>query len=317
MHSHALCLIPGNLSVLLIFLCLSMGIKAQSSADAQADYMADDPRVCLVCHGAGSPVAADSILQGAHGIVGNTDSPFAPDQQGCQSCHGPSAAHLRLDPVGTRPLPAMVFDQRQPAHEQDSVCLGCHETETGHYWSGSGHQFAELSCASCHSVHNLVDQTTSFQGGTAQCVSCHQRQQAEILQASSHPLRSGQMVCTDCHAPHGGPGPADLRAFTLNEQCFGCHAEKRGPFLWEHAPVAEDCSNCHTPHGSSHRNLLQARTPWLCQQCHLAAFHPSNLESGLGIPPRGASGNILGRDCSNCHTQVHGSNHPSGSGLTR
>lgn len=62
-----------------------------------------------------------------------------------------------------------------------------------------------------------------------------------MLFASSHPLRSGQM----------------------------------------------DCSNCHVPHGSNHRNLLQARTPFLCQQCHLAPFHPSNAETGLGIPPGG------------------------------
>ena len=298
----------------LVLCCLMLA--GVNSAHAQADYVADDPRMCLVCHGPGSPVAADDIMHGAHGVVGNADSPFAAGQMGCQSCHGPSSEHLGMVD-GVRPLPAVVFDQRQPATERDAVCLGCHEGETGHYWVGSAHEFADLSCAGCHTLHTEEDEMLSFQQVNNQCVDCHQRQQSEILQASSHPLRSGQMTCIDCHAPHGGPGPAELTAFTITDGCLDCHAEKRGPFLWEHAPVAEDCTNCHTPHGSNHRGLMAARTPFLCQQCHLAAFHPSNLESGAGLPPQGASSNVLGRDCVSCHTQVHGSNHPSGSGLTR
>ena len=256
-------------------------------------------------------------MHGAHALVGNSGSPFAPGQAGCQSCHGPSAAHLSLTSTGSRPLPAVVFDQRQTAAEQDRMCLGCHGHDSGHFWPGSPHEFAEVSCSACHSLHNTTDQNLSLQGQTTQCTNCHQRQQAETLFASSHPLRSGQMSCTDCHDPHGGPGPAALLQPTLNDQCFQCHAEKRGPFLWEHAPVSEDCSNCHRPHGSNHRSLLTARTPFLCQQCHLAPFHPSNAESGIGLPPVGASSNLLGRDCSNCHALIHGSNHPSGSRLTR
>jgi predicted CXXCH cytochrome family protein len=49
---------------------------------------------------------------------------------------------------------------------------------------------------------------------------------------------------------------------TVNDTCYQCHAEKRGPFLWEHAPVREDCTNCHSPHGSTQPSLLKARTPW-------------------------------------------------------
>jgi DmsE family decaheme c-type cytochrome len=104
---------------------------------------------------------------------------------------------------------------------------------------------------------------------------------------------------------------------TVNETCYDCHAEKRGPFLWEHAPVREDCTNCHTPHGSNYENLLTARQPWMCQQCHAANFHPSGIYSGTGIPPDGADQRMLGKQCLNCHSQIHGSNHPSGIRLTR
>lgn len=302
-----------------VTLCwLSTALMASSPLfDPAADYLADDPAVCLMCHGPGSGMPADDVMHGAHGFVGDARSPFAEGQPGCQSCHGPSAAHLGRDEEGGRPLPALVFDDRHPAEQRDAVCLSCHTREAGTHWSGSMHEFAQVSCTGCHSVHDAVDKATTQAGRTSQCLDCHRRQRAQMQHPSSHPLRSGQMHCTDCHSPHGGPGTAMLMESTLNDQCYQCHAEKRGPFLWEHAPVAEDCTECHRPHGSNHRNLLQARTPWLCQECHMAPFHPSNAESGMGLPPRGASSNMLGKDCSNCHTQVHGSNHPSGSGLTR
>jgi DmsE family decaheme c-type cytochrome len=62
---------------------------------------------------------------------------------------------------------------------------------------------------------------------------------------------------------------------TVNQTCYSCHAEKRGPVLWEHAPVAEDCALCHSPHGSVRQALLVKTPPLLCQQCHSAAGHPS------------------------------------------
>lgn len=304
-------LLFGLTAVLWGDMALAQPISAETDG-----YLPNDPASCLLCHNSDGPVPADAIMQGSHGVVSNPRSPFAAEQGGCQSCHGPSAEHMVVQ-NGIRPPTAVVFDARQAATERDAVCLSCHEREAGHEWRGSAHEFAELSCSGCHEVHAATDTALSHTGQTTLCLDCHQRTKAETLFASSHPFRSGQMVCTDCHAPHGGAGPADLFQATLNEQCFQCHAEKRGPFLWEHAPASEDCSNCHQPHGSNHRALLQARTPFLCQQCHLAAFHPSNAESGLGVPPRGASANLLGRDCTNCHTLVHGSNHPSGSGLTR
>jgi DmsE family decaheme c-type cytochrome len=157
------------------------------------------------------------------------------------------------------------------------------------------------------------------------CFECHKEQRAQFLRQSRHPVQAqsadfshtGLMSCGDCHNPHGSAGEAMLTRSTINDTCYDCHAEKRGPFLWEHAPVREDCTNCHTPHGSNHENLLVARQPWMCQQCHAAQFHPSGVYDGSGIPPGGADQRVLGKQCLNCHSQVHGSNHPSGIRLTR
>jgi len=285
--------------------------------DPELDFAAGDPQSCMMCHSGDGWVPADGVMHGAHGVKGNDRSPFAAGQMGCQSCHGPSAAHMGRDADGNRPLPAVVFDDRHAVEQRDAVCMSCHTQEAGTHWYGSLHEFTEVSCTGCHSVHDAIDPATSSAGKTTQCLDCHRQEKAQIQHASSHPLRSGQMHCVDCHSPHGGPGPAAMHEMTTNDQCYQCHAETRGPFLWEHAPVAEDCTQCHRPHGSNHPALLQARTPWLCQECHMAPFHPSSAESGTGLPPRGGSSNMLGKNCANCHTQVHGSNHPSGSGLTR
>jgi hypothetical protein len=63
--------------------------------------------------------------------------------------------------------------------------------------------------------------------------------------------------------------------------------------------------------------MLKVRTPWLCQQCHAEAFHPSDLYNGAGIPPAGAAQQLLGKGCLNCHSMIHGSNHPSGQRFSR
>jgi len=131
------------------------------------------------------------------------------------------------------------------------------------------------------------------------------------------------VVCADCHNPHGSPGPKALKEYTVNETCYNCHADKRGPLLWEHPPVRDDCLNCHTPHGSTQARLLKERPPYLCQNCHDSTFHPGEPYSGQNTAGRTfgatitAKFQLLGRGCLNCHSQIHGSNNPAGAVLLR
>ena len=135
------------------------------------------------------------------------------------------------------------------------------------------------------------------------CFQCHQQKQAQIQRLSHMPIREGKMTCTDCHNPHGSFTDALLREPSVNENCYKCHAEKRGPFLWEHAPVRENCLNCHDPHGTNNEFLLKVQRPRLCQQCHTI---------GHGNPGNPTSVTAFNRACQNCHTQIHGSNAPAG-----
>jgi len=211
----------------------------------------------------------------------------------------------------------VTFARGEPAAVQNAPCLACHDDAGTLHWASSLHAQSDLACTSCHVGHVSRDVMADALAQLRICTDCHLDVRAALQRRSAHPVRDGLQSCTDCHAPHGNTGRGMLVRGDGNDTCYDCHAEKRGPFLWEHAPVSEDCGQCHLPHGSQHQSLLVTRTPWLCQQCHLAQFHPSTALTGTGIPPEGASSSMLMRDCMNCHVQVHGSNHPSGVGLTR
>lgn len=188
------------------------------------------------------------------------------------------------------------------------------------FWAGSVHQARDLACSDCHnpmakfSASGLMAKASVSET----CFNCHGQQRTEFRKRSHMPLPEGKMSCSDCHNPHGSITRSLLRTDSVNTLCYDCHAEKRGPFLWEHAPVRRDCLSCHLPHGSSHESLLVVARPFLCQQCHANVSHPANLVTAANLPlgamPDERAAN---RSCSNCHAQIHGSNHPSGPRLHR
>lgn len=280
---------------------------------------------CMTCHREGRELAAHEVFFTPMGVTGDPASPFADGNHDCEACHGPSANHLRRQKDGSRLPPPVTFAKDEPPELGNEMCLGCHADGGRFHWPGSAHNLEGNACVDCHDVHAPNDAVLALETQPEVCYQCHQEQRAQFLRQSRHPVQGttaslshvGLLSCTDCHQPHGGRGPADVIRNTINEQCYDCHAEKRGPFLWEHAPVQEDCSNCHVPHGSNYENLLVGRQPYLCQQCHLANFHVSQAYSGTGLPPSGADERILGKQCLNCHSQIHGSNHPGGVTWTR
>lgn len=293
-------------------------LVATPTSTAIQDAIARDA-VCTECHDE-SDGHALTLYQTPHGLRADGRTPS------CQNCHGESKAHVdnaaKADP---RPLPEVVFGDSKEKHasapaNQSKACLTCHESGKRMHWKGSVHDNEDVACTNCHEVHTANDPVMDKLAQTEVCLDCHKKKRAELHRPSAHPVLEGKVACSDCHNPHGSNGPTLLAAATLNETCYTCHAEKRGPFLWEHEPAREDCGLCHKPHGSVNDNLLKNRAPWLCQQCHLAQFHPSTAYSGTGLPgastPSGAQ-QLLGKNCMNCHPQVHGSNHPSGVRKTR
>ncbi len=270
---------------------------------AQPGYAGSD--TCVTCHS-----DMESTLKGSkHAQALNLRTPAA--QQNCESCHGPGQAHVDDDAKGhIRKFGAM------KAAEVSETCLACHNRGPHAAWEASKHAARNVTCTTCHSVHKpaslehqLVKSTE-----TLVCATCHRVQVAKTERAVAHmPVREGKMSCSSCHNPHGSmTNVKNLKTGgSVSEFCTSCHTEMRGPTLFEHAPVRENCATCHDPHGSSNDRMLVVRMPMLCQRCHIASKHPATLYDKDQITTN-KSNRMFGRSCVNCHSQVHGSNHPSG-----
>lgn len=315
----------GFLLALFGALGFSTSAMAQLKKDVSAkDLILKGDAKCTGCHDEADepqPSMLDlrpgvlSIGKTKHGVRADGRTPT------CTNCHGESNAHNNHTGKGKPPKPDRVFGKegQSPASSRNEACTSCHQGGSRIHWQASAHATADVACTSCHKVHTQHDKTRDKVAQSEVCFSCHKEQRAQSHRMSTHPLKTGAMSCSDCHNPHGSTGPKMLVKNTVNETCYSCHAEKRGPFLWEHPPASDDCMSCHTPHGSNQPTLLKTRAPYLCSQCHLTAGagHPNTLRSGIGIAATGANAQTAFRSCLNCHTQVHGSNHPSGPRFVR
>jgi len=296
------------------------GLKAQAPSPtktdvAQARWAGPPPGAkyagsesCLACH----QESADSYHKTVMGRIMSANPRTAQEQRNCESCHGPGGPHV--DAAGGAVETLVTFRKgAEPVEVQNATCLSCHEKGEHTSWKGSTHEMRGLACVTCHKVMAPVSDRYNLAKPTAieVCSQCHQTRRAQLQRSSHMPLREGKMSCGDCHNPHGSVTQALLREDSVNENCYKCHAEKRGPFLWEHAPVAESCSNCHEPHGSTNARLLKVRPPRLCQQCHIETRHPTNPYN-----PLLGQKQVINRSCVNCHQKIHGSNHPSGFAFT-
>jgi len=304
-----------RVQTLVLLACLaaaSPGFAADDRVHAPSPVPEVGADTCLACH----PNAA-AVLGTRHGATADAGAPFGSAQ--CEACHGPGLKHVQGDPATGQRLPLLRFGtgSPDPAADQNAACGACHAGSLASHWTGSAHEREDLGCADCHRIHIRRDPVLGESTQPAVCYQCHPRQRTAFEKPYTHPVRYGQMTCTACHAPHGSPADFALKQSTINNTCYDCHAEKRGPFLWEHPAATDDCSNCHLAHGSVQPALLVKRPPLLCQECHAPAGHPQVAYGPGGLPAGTPQPYLLVGGCVNCHSAVHGSNHPSGSKLMR
>ncbi|MBI5472308.1 MAG: DmsE family decaheme c-type cytochrome [Ignavibacteriae bacterium] len=253
-----------------------------------------DKEACLTCH----EESGKKYLTTTHGRL------FGKSMAGadCETCHGPRSKHVE-EPDSSLALSVEQYSE---------VCMQCHQDGNRMYWQTSLHKTTGVGCVSCHTVMENRSHTALLAKANqfAVCSSCHEDVKAMLSRTSHHPIQEGKVDCSSCHNMHGAPGRAMLAKGEVNETCFGCHQEKRGPFLWEHPPALEDCLTCHQPHGSNNRSLLVTQNASLCVTCHQYGGHVNQFRYNRVSTP-------YGNGCVNCHMMVHGSNHPSGARFTR
>jgi DmsE family decaheme c-type cytochrome len=243
----------------------------------------------------------------------------------CESCHGPGSLAIEgLTPEKVEEdarqgkqtacdYKTLIDIENLPAHAQSLICLKCHTANATfnlHNWNAGAHSVNDVSCSDCHKVHIGPDLKVNPRDTAAMCEQCHQKTGAEFSLPSHHPVPENKVFCSDCHDPHGSLGDRLLRGSTIKETCTACHAEKEGPFVFDHAENTEDCLTCHSPHGSVNNNLLNVSTPFLCLQCH------SGHRTATSADQLERKGAFYTR-CTDCHSSIHGTDLPSASGEGR
>jgi DmsE family decaheme c-type cytochrome len=239
-----------------------------------------------------------------HEVESNTRRGF--QGMACESCHGPGAKHAESVSASDITNPAKLT-----AAKTDQLCLKCHLNQPTHVGRiQGGHVKNQVSCTSCHSVHKgrQMLRPTRAAAINELCRSCHTDVWAQFQKPFKHRLVEGAMSCDDCHNPHGRLTRGAVRTVSGNEpSCFRCHSDKRGPFVYEHAPVrTEGCQACHEPHGSANpRMLTRHEVRLVCLECHANVGVQKTIG---GIPP--AFHDLRSarfQSCTGCHIKIHGS----------
>ncbi len=281
----------GEKSLLLIIM-VALFWGAYPAMEAQADSS-----ICADCHEKTTSDFQDSY----HGRAWTGKS------HSCQSWHGDTDRHLNDPSLET--IISFEKKSQQSAVELNKKCLDCHDSSSHvSLWDMSKHSSNDLSCLDCHDIHTRqseVDQPNV-------CYACHGSVRMASNKISHHPIIEGKIECSDCHNSHGSLSHSMLVEDNVNQLCYRCHAEKRGPFVWEHPPVEENCSICHDPHGSRHENLMKEKVSNLCQDCHNSNLHSGRAYDGdAGFAGSGRAANVgfFARSCLNCHGNIHGSTH--------
>lgn len=241
--------------------------------------------MCLACHD-----VADSYSRTPHASAE------------CESCHGPGSLHVETGGEASLRL------RDKPATWTHDRCLSCHgqEAHLGTFLS-SPHGQGAVSCISCHHPHPQRPLFGLLRQEEAElCLSCHPGTRAQLRRPFHHPVLEGTMQCSDCHSPHGEERQTGQRFHLATEMsCLSCHAEKKGPFVFEHAPLkVNDCQSCHQPHGSVNPRLLnRAEVRQLCLECH-------SLTPGVATSQPPAFHDLRStrfQNCTVCHREIHGS----------
>ena len=318
-------LVVGSVLAVIVWLTAprsSQAVGLSSIKDdkpAASDYVGSE--TCQACH----EDQFKAYSHTAHATL-TTVSSWKNKVTGCESCHGPGKKHV--DGGGDKSK-IMTFSNTS-SKEISETCLSCHagKEERNNFRRGE-HWRNDIGCTDCHSPHsNVVGKNVASSNSLVTtpnaekpgfstirmlkmndpqlCTSCHSEVKPQFSAPFHHKVLEGAMRCSDCHNPHGGFELKQTRLATgADAACLKCHADKQGPFIYEHAPVkTEGCSACHTPHGSANPRLLRySAVNQLCLTCHSA------IPDVVGAVETPTSHNQAAQyqDCTACHAKIHGS----------
>lgn len=211
----------------------------------------------------------------------NAASTFKEFGVGCESCHGPAAAHA-ADPENVKPY--VTVDAQ--------VCGACHSRGTS---TDGQHPFpVDYTPGDMLADHFVftTDEEALWPDGSAKL----NHQQYMDWQLGSSMSQAPGMSCNTCHAVHGGGvDPGQLKQ-TSNELCLSCHGDQEA--LVRHTPFHEtamkqrdfNCTDCHMPLMATSSDQFDIHNHSLLQPNPQGSID----HGGLDLMPNA---------CNNCHNR--------------
>lgn len=257
----------------------------------------------------------------------------------CSSCHVAAAAG-RFQGLPTDCVACHYTTYAKttaPAHQAaafPTTCQSCHRSMDSWFGASFDHTaltgfalngaHAQLACSSCH-------QGGHYQGTSANCFSCHQKDYV-AAKTPDHVQAMLPQTCSMCHTTATWAGAQfDHNLYTrfplsgahANAQCAQCHVNGR------YAGTPTDCASCHMTdfQGTTNPNHATAGFPQDCSLCHTTAqwagavfdhartqFPLTGAHTGLGCMSCHSSGQYAGLNaaCSSCHiTNYNNTTNPN------
>jgi predicted CXXCH cytochrome family protein len=309
-----------HVSIYVTFVCVAgmlalylLTVRGQAEAPKAvpaADFVGSE--TCAMCH----EDVLEQVKKSPHGLLMTA---VEDKKRGhvCEGCHGPGSFHVE-DPSAETARPLI------KAARTGAGCFQCHDKKLSRTdWLRSQHSRQDVACMACHGKERdaatppgaasakdrKAEQPAAAAGAepaafdhaaftrvpsSQACFSCHTEKRAEFSLPSHHPVKEKRIECADCHDPH-----RPVTEKVKHDVCTSCHLGQRGPHLFSHGAISakgltDACLSCHLPHGSPNQRMLKLTNRGLCLQCHAdRATH------------------FVGRNCTDCHRAVHGSNTSS------
>ena len=212
--------------------------------------------------------------------------------------------------------------QRSAPDIQNRTCLNCHSGGKRTHWRGSSHPGNDVTCTHCHTLHLPSDPVLAKDNparsmfplpqdptrGDACAIHAWRRlrkggvlglpQRARRSRAETTATTAGQrrLLHLPCRIARSVPvgAPAGVRRL---------HA----------LPHPARLEHCATVEGAA--AMVVSKLPRRFATYHASAFRARTFNRAQAAQTRLRL--LLARACLNCHSAIHGSNHPSGARFTR
>ena len=147
--------------------CLMSRQQVSAPPQQQGEYVGSE--VCVACHAA----LGENLRTTPHARLLQEASPDPAVHWGCESCHGPGAAHVAAG--GGKGVGGLVAFRHESAQARAEVCLTCHQKEAEKFqFRRSEHKLTSVACSDCHAPHFPATPVRLLRQKTPElCFSCH------------------------------------------------------------------------------------------------------------------------------------------------